>query len=134
WVETRPGGGRGGARRGLVRVHDQARPASEGFRVPASWSRRTARSLRRAALCPARDLLPRPVPQTALVRTISLIGSTGSIGTQAIDVIRNEPGRYRVVALGASTSIDQLAAQATELRPEQVAIADESLASELAER
>jgi 1-deoxy-D-xylulose-5-phosphate reductoisomerase len=68
------------------------------------------------------------------VRTISLIGSTGSIGTQAIDVIRSEPGRYRVLALGASTSVDRLAAQATELRPEQVAIADESRAAELAER
>jgi 1-deoxy-D-xylulose-5-phosphate reductoisomerase len=68
------------------------------------------------------------------VRTISLIGSTGSIGTQAIEVIRSEPGRYRVLALGASTSVDRLAAQATELRPEQVAIADESRAAELAER
>jgi 1-deoxy-D-xylulose-5-phosphate reductoisomerase len=68
------------------------------------------------------------------VRTISLIGSTGSIGTQAIDVIRSEPGRYRVLALGASTSVDRLAAQATGLRPEQVAIADESRAAELAER
>jgi 1-deoxy-D-xylulose-5-phosphate reductoisomerase len=68
------------------------------------------------------------------VRTISLIGSTGSIGTQAIEVIRSEPGRYRVLALGASTSVDRLAAQASELRPEQVAIADESQAAELAER
>ena len=34
------------------------------------------------------------------MKTVSLVGSTGSIGTQAIDVIRAEPGRYRVVALG----------------------------------
>ena len=37
--------------------------------------------------------------------TVSLVGSTGSIGTQAVDVIAAEPGRYRVVALGAASSI-----------------------------
>jgi 1-deoxy-D-xylulose-5-phosphate reductoisomerase len=68
------------------------------------------------------------------VRTVSLIGSTGSIGTQAIDVIRGEPGKFRVVALGASTSVDRLVAQATDLRPERVAIAEPSLAGELAAR
>jgi 1-deoxy-D-xylulose-5-phosphate reductoisomerase len=68
------------------------------------------------------------------VRTVSLIGSTGSIGTQAIEVIRAEPDRFRVVALGASTSVDRLVAQAADLRPERVAIAEESLAAELAER
>jgi len=66
-------------------------------------------------------------------RTVSLVGSTGSIGTQAIDVIRAEPDRYRVVALGAARSVEQLAAQAAELRPEYVAIADASLAARLAE-
>ena len=66
-------------------------------------------------------------------RTVSLIGSTGSIGTQAIDVVRAEPDRYRVIALGASTSVDELAAQAEELRPDVVAIADASLAPKLRE-
>jgi 1-deoxy-D-xylulose-5-phosphate reductoisomerase len=68
------------------------------------------------------------------VRTVSLIGSTGSIGTQAIEVIKAEPSRFRVVALGAWRSVDRLAAQANELRPERVAIADVSMAAELAER
>jgi 1-deoxy-D-xylulose-5-phosphate reductoisomerase len=66
------------------------------------------------------------------VTTVSLVGSTGSIGTQAIDVIEAEPGRYRVVALGAARSVDLLASQARRLRPERVAIADASLASRLA--
>jgi 1-deoxy-D-xylulose-5-phosphate reductoisomerase len=70
---------------------------------------------------------------TGATRTVSLVGSTGSIGTQAIDVIRAEPDRYRVVALGAARSVEQLAAQAVELRPEQVAIADQSRAAELAD-
>ena len=46
-------------------------------------------------------------------------------------MVRAEPGRYRVIALGASRSVDVLAEQARELRPERVAVADESLAAEL---
>ena len=65
------------------------------------------------------------------MRTVSLVGSTGSIGTQAIDVIRAEPGRYEVVALGASSSIDRLAEQAHALRPKRVAIADSTKATAL---
>ncbi|PZS20866.1 MAG: 1-deoxy-D-xylulose-5-phosphate reductoisomerase, partial [Acidimicrobiales bacterium] len=65
--------------------------------------------------------------------TLSLVGSTGSIGTQAVDVIRAAPDRYRVVAIGAHRSVKELAAQAVELRPQQVAIADSSLAGQLAE-
>ncbi len=66
-------------------------------------------------------------------KTVSLVGSTGSIGTQTLEVVRAEPDRYRVIALGAATSVDALAAQAHELRPDVVAIADASLASKLAE-
>jgi len=66
-------------------------------------------------------------------RTVSLVGSTGSIGTQAVDVITAEPGRYRVVALGASTSIDLLAEQAHRLHPDVVAVADADLAPKLEE-
>ena len=65
------------------------------------------------------------------MKTVSLVGSTGSIGTQAVDVVRAEPGRYRVVALGAQRSIDVLAAQARELHPDVVAIGDRSLEREL---
>ncbi len=66
------------------------------------------------------------------MRTVSLVGSTGSIGTQAVDVVLSDPERFRVVALAASRSVDTLAAQARQLRPERVAIADESLATRLA--
>jgi 1-deoxy-D-xylulose-5-phosphate reductoisomerase len=68
------------------------------------------------------------------VKTVSLVGSTGSIGTQAIDVIGAEPDNYRVVALGAARSVDQLVAQAAQLHPDQVAIADPSLAATLKDR
>jgi len=64
--------------------------------------------------------------------TVSIVGSTGSIGTQAVDVILSEPDRFRVVALGAWSSVRLLAAQARQLSPDVVAIGDPSLASELA--
>jgi len=69
------------------------------------------------------------------VKSVSLVGSTGSIGRQAIDVIRSSPeGRYQVVAIGAHRSVDALAAQAQELRPAYVALGEASLAGCLAER
>ncbi|HEY7949192.1 MAG TPA: 1-deoxy-D-xylulose-5-phosphate reductoisomerase [Acidimicrobiales bacterium] len=64
--------------------------------------------------------------------TVSIVGSTGSIGTQALDVISSEPGRFRVVALGAWRSVDLLVAQARRFHPDVVAIGDGSLAPDLA--
>jgi 1-deoxy-D-xylulose-5-phosphate reductoisomerase len=63
---------------------------------------------------------------------VALLGSTGSIGEQAIDVIRAAEGRFRVVALAASRSAARLAAQARDLRPEVVALVDETEAGQLA--
>jgi 1-deoxy-D-xylulose-5-phosphate reductoisomerase len=71
---------------------------------------------------------------TAGVTTVSLAGSTGSIGTQTIDVVRSSPDRYQVVAIGAGRSVDMLVAQAEELRPQCVAIADATLAPDLQKR
>jgi 1-deoxy-D-xylulose-5-phosphate reductoisomerase len=68
------------------------------------------------------------------VRTVALVGSTGSIGRQAVEVVRAEAGRYEVVALGAHRSVDVLAEQAAELRPAVVAVADEQAAAGLAGR
>jgi 1-deoxy-D-xylulose-5-phosphate reductoisomerase len=66
--------------------------------------------------------------------SVALLGSTGSIGTQTLDVVRADPGRYAIVALGAGSSVDQLAEQAAEFRPAVVGIADASLADELRDR
>jgi 1-deoxy-D-xylulose-5-phosphate reductoisomerase len=65
------------------------------------------------------------------VRSIALVGATGSIGRQAIEVVRAEPDRYRITALGAHRRVEQLATLAHELRPEVVALADASLEAEL---
>ncbi len=64
--------------------------------------------------------------------TVSVVGSTGSIGTQALEVAEGGPDQFRVVALGAHRSVEALAAQAHRFRPEIVAIGDPSLATRLA--
>jgi 1-deoxy-D-xylulose-5-phosphate reductoisomerase len=66
------------------------------------------------------------------VTTVAIAGSTGSIGTQAIDVIGAEPDRFEVVALGAWSSVATLAEQAAALRPKLVVVGDEGRAGELA--
>ncbi|MGO8870552.1 MAG: 1-deoxy-D-xylulose-5-phosphate reductoisomerase [Acidimicrobiales bacterium] len=64
--------------------------------------------------------------------TVSLVGSTGSIGTQAVEVVERCPERFRVVALGAHRSVELLAEQARRLRPDVVAVGDPSAAPRLA--
>jgi 1-deoxy-D-xylulose-5-phosphate reductoisomerase len=63
---------------------------------------------------------------------VAVLGSTGSIGVQALDVIRAEPGRFRVAALAARRSAAKLAAQARELRPAVVGLVDEAEAAGVA--
>src|SRR5580704_10009071 len=58
------------------------------------------------------------------MRTVSLMGSTGSVGTQALDVIRTEPERFRVHALAAQRSVEALLAQAAAFGPALVVIGD----------
>jgi 1-deoxy-D-xylulose-5-phosphate reductoisomerase len=64
--------------------------------------------------------------------TIAVAGSTGSIGTQAIEVVQAEPDRFEVVALGAWSSVDALVAQAAELHPKLVVVGDETAAPQVA--
>lgn len=61
------------------------------------------------------------------MKQLAILGSTGSIGTQTLDVVRAHPDRYSVYALCAHRSIDKLVEQALEFKPEVVCIADESL-------
>ena len=65
-------------------------------------------------------------------RRVAVVGSTGSIGTQTLEVLRAARDRFTVSALGAARSVDLLAAQAEEFRPDVVAIADSTLAPRLA--
>lgn len=60
------------------------------------------------------------------MKNIAILGSTGSIGTQALDVIRANPGLYKVVALTAHANTALLIEQTLEFLPEMVVISDES--------
>lgn len=65
-------------------------------------------------------------------RDVVILGSTGSIGTQALDVIRRNPGRFRVVGLAAGGSdVAALAAQVDEFSVAHVAVADPTAADAL---
>jgi 1-deoxy-D-xylulose-5-phosphate reductoisomerase len=63
-----------------------------------------------------------------------ILGSTGSVGTQALDVVRHHPDRFRVVGLSAGTNHELLVGQIREFLPPHVAIADEEAAVDLRER
>ncbi|MEL7361928.1 MAG: 1-deoxy-D-xylulose-5-phosphate reductoisomerase, partial [Bacteroidota bacterium] len=67
-------------------------------------------------------------------RGIALLGATGSIGTQALDIVRLFPDRLRVRALTAGSNAELLAAQAEEFRPALVVIGDEAAAPGLRRR
>ena len=69
-----------------------------------------------------------------MVKQLCILGSTGSIGTQTLDVVRAYPDRYSVYALCAHRSVDKLVEQALEFHPEVVCIADESMYEELKEK
>jgi 1-deoxy-D-xylulose-5-phosphate reductoisomerase len=66
------------------------------------------------------------------MRPLTILGSTGSIGTQALDVVRHHPDRFRVVGLSAAgMNQDLLVGQIREFLPPVVAIADEEAAADV---
>jgi 1-deoxy-D-xylulose-5-phosphate reductoisomerase len=69
-----------------------------------------------------------------MVTTVAIAGSTGSIGTQTLDVVAAQADQYRVVALATGSNLDGLVTQAETVRPDVVALADESRLDELRAR
>ena len=68
------------------------------------------------------------------MKNLAILGSTGSIGTQTLDVVRDLPEMFRVAVLAANTSDKKLEAQIDEFRPELAVLADESAAARLKAR
>ncbi|HBM91075.1 MAG TPA: 1-deoxy-D-xylulose-5-phosphate reductoisomerase [Rhodospirillaceae bacterium] len=66
-------------------------------------------------------------------RRVTILGSTGSVGTQTIDLISREPEKYQVVALSANTNVKLLVEQARLLKPQCVVIADDTKYAETKE-
>jgi 1-deoxy-D-xylulose-5-phosphate reductoisomerase len=67
------------------------------------------------------------------VTRVAIAGSSGSIGTQTLDVVRAEGGRYEVVALGVGSSAEAVIDQAREFRPKVVAVTDPARRAEVAD-
>jgi 1-deoxy-D-xylulose-5-phosphate reductoisomerase len=68
------------------------------------------------------------------MKGISIIGSTGSVGTQALDVLEHLPGRFRVAGLAAGNRVDDLADQIVRFRPDVVSVSGPAEASRLVQR
>jgi len=68
------------------------------------------------------------------MKTLSVLGSTGSIGTQTLEIAREFPERFKVVALTAGNNLDLLVDQILEHQPEVVALADGERLAELRQR
>ena len=62
---------------------------------------------------------------------LAILGSTGTIGANTLSVVSRHPGRYRVVALAANSSVAAMEAQCREHRPEFAVLADETAAADL---
>jgi 1-deoxy-D-xylulose-5-phosphate reductoisomerase len=67
-------------------------------------------------------------------RNIVLLGSTGSIGTQTLDVVRNNPEELTVVGLAANRRVEDVEAQVREFKPKYVCMYDEAAAKDLQAR
>ncbi|HCX65138.1 MAG TPA: 1-deoxy-D-xylulose-5-phosphate reductoisomerase, partial [Eubacteriaceae bacterium] len=65
------------------------------------------------------------------MENISILGSTGSIGRQTLDIVRDHRDRLRVIALTANRNIERLQQQIEEFSPEFVCVTDERKAKEL---
>ncbi len=68
-----------------------------------------------------------------MIKTIAILGSTGSIGRNVLEVVRQYPGRFKVAGLAAGNNLTLLREQIAEFSPELVSLADPVRAAELAQ-
>ena len=68
------------------------------------------------------------------MKRVSILGSTGSVGVQTLEVMASFPERYQVMALAAGRNVERLAEQVQRFRPELVSVAEASAAQELRSR
>ncbi len=65
------------------------------------------------------------------MKKLIILGSTGSIGTQALDIVKANPDKYKVVALAAGSNVNLIEKQAREFNVKSVALFDKNAANEL---
>eukprot|EP00210_Caulerpa_lentillifera_P009278 g8843.t1 len=78
---------------------------------------------------PKRALSPKHIPKPTERKSISVIGSTGSIGTQTLEVCWEHPNEFQVVALSAGTNVELLSEQIRQFKPKLVSVQNSKLAS-----
>ncbi|XP_074316907.1 1-deoxy-D-xylulose 5-phosphate reductoisomerase, chloroplastic [Silene latifolia] len=111
-----------------------------------SWRRKDSKQTFNGRICCSAQSVQAPPPAwpgRAVAETnsktwsgpkpISIVGSTGSIGTQTLDIVAENPDKFRVVALAAGSNVTLLADQVKRFKPELVAVRNESLIGELRE-
>lgn len=103
---------------------------------------RTHRACRRSVLVraavppsawPGRVPVPDTLPTRDGPKKFSLLGSTGSIGTQTLDIVAEHPDKFAVTALAAGGNLDLLAAQIRQFQPALVSVRDGSKVAQLKE-
>ena len=65
------------------------------------------------------------------MKAITILGSTGSIGTQTLDIVTHHPDQFRVIGLAAGSNVTLLAEQIRTFKPEIVALSNETKLAEL---
>ena len=65
------------------------------------------------------------------MKKLSILGSTGSIGTQTLEIVKNKPSEFKIIGLTTNKNIGLLKKQIIEFKPEAVAVMDENKADEL---
>ena len=68
------------------------------------------------------------------MKKIAILGSTGSIGTQALDIIEKNPDKYKVTVLSCGKRTELLSEQINRFKPEVAVVAEESQAAELSKK
>ncbi|GJP34840.1 hypothetical protein CLOM_g8512 [Closterium sp. NIES-68] len=120
----------------LAASKPQAQPSRRRLAAAPAVIRADAAPADAAAVPPAwpgRAEAPASPHDWAAPKAISLIGSTGSIGTQTLDIVAEHPDRFRVVALAAGSNIALLAQQVRQFQPALVSVQNPALVGELKE-
>src|SRR5690606_21459363 len=124
--------GHGQHRRRPRRIDVQARVRNQGQRPYPAGSRRAARSCRQHPGSGAGDGPGlEPAETVSMQQQLVVLGATGTIGRNTLDVVRRNPERLRVLALSAHRDAAGLLALCREFRPDFAALADADAASEL---
>nr|ADD82536.1 1-deoxyxylulose-5-phosphate reductoisomerase [Narcissus tazetta subsp. chinensis] len=128
---------------GGVSFLDSSRGSFHPLKVGFPLKRKERGTSLRRACCSMQQAPPPAWPGRAVVeegrkswdgpKPISIVGSTGSIGTQTLDIVAENPDKFRVVALAAGSNVTLLADQVKRFNPQLVAVRNEALVDELKE-